>query len=145
MIHPRAAPYRDIRTDHEPKFRSFLDWCRRLPTRTCAERFAVQVVSHPNFDPRRKDVAWFVGDSDGFQRVGGPPEGFLRANTFKNLKTESGVGHAKGMFYELNLYLERHAPPSAHHDSLATGNAFERDASVDGPSVGTKGARWQLK
>lgn len=138
MIHPEAVPYREIVTDNESKFQAFRGWCRRVPIRTCEERFAIQLVCHPNHDARSKRVDWFVGDIDGFQRVGGAPDGFLRANCFKNLRTDEGVGHRDGLFYELNLYLRRelHSP---HHNSLVRGHVFERDCSHDGETVRTRG------
>ena len=60
-----------------------------------------------------------------------------------NFKTSPGVGHAKGMFFELNLYSKKSQTRSADHTSTVSGRTFPWDDSHDGVTEDTKGSHWR--
>lgn len=141
-----ATPYRPRRTDYEHAFDAFLAHAHRRADAASDAPTAdtvIQFVVHPNFEPMAKAITWYAPHADGgFSALpDGCPPGYARANSFKNFKTGRGVGHAKGLFFELNAYTRRGAP-SAHHTSTVSGAQFDRDASHDGASVPTKGLHW---
>jgi hypothetical protein len=142
----QASGYRNRRTDHEAKFKLFLDYMIRNERMTSmiedvVDTFVIQFVCHPNFHPESKDIVYYVYNGHGnFDSSTSLPLGFARANSFKNYKTTPGIGHEKGLFYELNLYTSTGI--SHHHTSRVKGTRFERDDSHDQRSGITKGQHW---
>ena len=134
-----ARGYRNRRTDHESKFDAFLQWNQTGVTSLAPGDYIIQFVGHPNFAQHMKQIAYFERKKDSFETIPSPGS-FRKANSFKNYNTDKGVGHDKGYFLELNLYIPDGS--SAHHMSTMHGSRYERDSSHDGPSVSTKGAHW---
>ena len=125
----QAKPYRNIRTDNEAKFDdvwSFLKGESPGPAQDC---YAAQIVHHPNFNAHLREEKWFVSDMDGARLENTKPDGFQKENSFKNYRTDAGVGHPKGIFYEFNLYKQN--PTSTRRPSTADGSLYPRDRTID--------------
>uniref|UniRef100_A0A0G4HKI0 Uncharacterized protein n=1 Tax=Chromera velia CCMP2878 TaxID=1169474 RepID=A0A0G4HKI0_9ALVE len=134
-----ASGYRNRRTDHDDKFAAFWDWNSKGSTSTAIGNYVIQLVAHPNFQPELKTVLYFRREAAGFVKMDALHD-HKRANTFKNYRTSNGVGHPKGYFFDLNLYVMDGV--SMHHTSTVSGKQFARDNWHDGPSVATKGPHW---
>ena len=142
IIHPDAIPYRCIRTDHDLKFNSLLNWMKcGEHTDLSDDKYIIQLVSQPNFDQNNKSIRYFKKDENTFIEVF-TIDDYKKANSYKNFKTNKGVGHSNGMFYELNLYTNI-LEYSNHHTSTTNGLNYERNSSQDGSSIETKGTHWK--
>ncbi len=136
-----ASGYRNCRTDHELKFQSFKDFvCNGKHVNRLSESFVIQFVRHLSFEADRKSVLYYTfnpsqGDFAVSDRM---PNGFKRANSFKNYKTKEG--HPKGLFYELNLYTVD--GNSMHHTSRVGGSSYPRGSEHDKDHGTTKGPHW---
>jgi len=116
-----SRPYRNTRTDHEPKFESFRTFVVNGQASTKIPGQGGPFVIHC------QSVSYFSSNEKGeFEESADLPPGFHRANSFKNYKSTDG--HPKGLFYELNLYTSRGG--SAHHTSRVQGAQFPRDDST---------------
>ena len=148
LLHPHARAYRNIRTDKELYFDQFLEWDKNGFHRSLIdEDYIIQLTTHPNFEAESKLVQYFQKHGDHFQNVTESDaiiNGYRQANSFKNFKTEKGVGHSKGLYYELNLY-SASIRYSNHHTSSTTGSTFVRDSSHDINQVQTKGPHWTVE
>jgi hypothetical protein len=136
-----ASGYRNRTTDHESKFQAFKQFVfSGSKASSFSDSFVIQFVCHPNFEAHRKTVTYFtLNTSTGeFDQSDSLPEGFQRANSFKNFKASGG--HPKGLFYELNLYTRDGR--SRHHTSRVTGSAFHRDDTHNQKHGATKGRHW---
>ena len=135
LFHPNAAPYKKIHTDHESKFRDFMEWQKGSPIpNEPLSHYVIQFVKHPNFqqdDQTVKTVLWFEHEGNAFVLRNECPSGYKHGNCFKNFKTEKGQGHPNGFYYELNMYLPE-GQCSNHH----TCTRIEQD------HVPTKGVHW---
>lgn len=125
----QAKPYRNIRTDNEAKFNHVQSFLKGDAASAQQDVFAVQIVHHPNFNAHLRDESWFVSDELGARLENTKPDGFQKENSFKNYRTDPGVGHLKGIFYEFNLY--NRSPTSSRRPSTAAGNQFLRDRTID--------------
>lgn len=136
-----ASGYRNRRTDHESKFQAFRDFVvsNKAPS-GFSSPFVIQLVCHPNFEAHRKTVSFYElsDEGDRFDQIDALPGGYLRANSFKNYKSNSG--HPRGLFYELNLYTKDGI--SHHHTSRVSGSTYERDSSHDQKPGTSKGKHW---
>ena len=141
LLHQNAKPYNDIITDYEEEFNAFLEWEKTKITKKSNETYIIQFVKHPNFEQENKEITYFKKDGNSF-KVCNDTNGYKKANSFKNFKTNKGEDHKKGLFYELNLYLDN-KEISYHHTSTIHGSIFLRDASHDGEMVQTKGKHWK--
>ena len=142
LIHEQAQPYRNIRTDKEEYFNQFLQWTKTSQhNNSISDEYIIQLVSHPNFEPNNKEVRYFKKENNLFEETELTQE-YKKANSFKNFKTNKGIGNPKGMFYELNLYSKK-IQYSNHHTSTVNGLNFERDSSHDNEQVNTKGTHWK--
>ncbi|KAL7581107.1 hypothetical protein ACA910_005908 [Epithemia clementina (nom. ined.)] len=137
-----ATGYRNIRTDNDHKFQAFQSFAQnnRKARTPFSDPFVIQFVCHPNFEPDRKEIAYYTynPDTDDFDSSETLPSDFRRANSFQNYK--SSGGHPKGLFFELNLYT--HEGQSNHHTSRVKGSTFSRDNSNDQEQGSTKGPHW---
>jgi hypothetical protein len=153
LIHFRSASaYRFRTTDHEDKFRAFRQFASHDDHQGGAtthhdfrEPFVIQFVCHPNFHAHEKTITYFVlgdaaaaGGDVSFQESSTMPDGFRRANCYKNYKSKGG--HPKGLFYELNLYTRDGR--STHHTSRVHGSTFSRDDGHDQAQGSTLGKHW---
>ena len=125
-----AQPYIFIKTDHEERFQCVVDYLKNGTVATSPVDFIVQVVHFPNFNSHLKKIDHIHVTNAGISIIGSLAEGYFKVNAFKNYRTSKGVGHAKGMFYELNLYMNEQVGPH-RKPSTATGNAYTRDNSHD--------------
>lgn len=125
-----AQPYNYIKTDHEDKFEHVVNYLKNCAADGYAEDFIVQVVFFPNFHAHLKTINYIhVTDAD-ISVSGSLSEGYSKVNSFKNYRTNAGIGHTKGMFYELNLYMNKQTNTNRKSSTL-TGNTYARDASHD--------------
>ena len=125
----QAKPHRNIRTDNESKFNYVQSFLKGDAAPVQQDVFAVQIVHHPNFNAHLRDESWFVSDEQGARLENTKPEGFRKENSFKNYRTDPGVGHLQGIFYEFNLY--NRSPASSRRPSTTSGNQFPRDPTID--------------
>jgi hypothetical protein len=141
-----AVGYCNRTTDHESQFNAFKNYVGAGTNSLLRGSFLIQFVCHPNFEPHRKTITFYVYDEEtgSFQQststviCGDLTIGFQGANSYKNYKTASG--HKKGLFYELNLYTKDGR--SNHHTSRVTGSNYTRDDSHDQHHGSTKGRHW---
>ena len=150
IIHPQAKQYRSIRTDNDNKFDSFIEWAQTNspvdnpvdnPVDSPDDNYVIQLVYHPNFGACNKTIKFFKKELNIFVEVN-DIDGYKRANSYKNIKTNRNEGHDKGMFYELNLYTKS-TNYSNHHTSRVNGSNYLRDSTHDKESVETKGTHWK--
>lgn len=136
-----SSGYRNVHTDHEAKFRAFKKFvCDGEKEFGFKDSFVMQFVCHPNFAAGSKTVTYYTYNptSGEFERSDSMPQGFKRANSFKNYK--SSGGHPKGLFYEVNLYTSDGR--SGHHTSRVSGSNFPREQGHDQQHGITKGSHW---
>ncbi len=142
LIHQNAKLYKSTYTDHENKFNNFIKWAKNgNHDDTSNNNYVIQFVKHPNFQPNNKEIKYFMKQEDQFIICDNISD-YKKANSYKNLKTSSGEGHSKGLFYELNLYLNDDSK-SNHHTSTTSGLSYDRDNSHDGNIIQTKGQHWK--
>lgn len=107
----------------------------------------MQVVWHPNFSPQLfEHVEYMCVNTDGSDgsvlKSASLPTGYRMANSYKNYKTDKGVGHANGLFYEFTLYLASSNSNGGHDTRIVIGSQYMRDDSHDGLSVLTRGSHF---
>lgn len=125
-----AHPYNYIKTDHEDKFEHVMNYLKNCAAEGYAEDFIVQVVFFPNFNAHLKKIEYVHVTNAGISVSASLSEGYSKVNSFKNYRTNPGIGHIKGMFYELNLYMNKSTNTNRKSSTL-TGNTYVRDASHD--------------
>ena len=139
---PSASPYRNCRTDHEDKFDHIITkFSGNDMSAYTGDPFLIQVVHFPNFSSEKSFEIWKCSNDGTLSKVDAIGDEWRKGNSYKNYKTRAGCGHAKGIFYELNLYLHSQNR-SNHHTSTLGGATFTRDTSHDGASIETKGPHW---
>lgn len=142
IIHPNAIQYRSIRTDNDNKFNSFIIWSQTDNLDDISDdNYVIQLVYHPNFEAYNKTIKYYKRETNTFIEVD-DIDGYKKANSYKNLKTNRNEGHSKGMFYELNLYTNS-INYSNHHTSRVNGSNYLRDSTHDKELVKTKGTHWK--
>ena len=121
-------------TDHDSKFEAFREHVLHGKSNlalTFQPPFVIQFVCHPNFEQHRKTISYFIHNeaTNDFEPAQVLTPGFRRANSYHNYVTDAGVGHPKGLYFELNLYTMGGVSP--HHTSRVKGIDFVRDDSHD--------------
>ena len=141
MLHDNAIPYGNIITDKESYFTQFIDWQKNGNHKNqIVEDYVIQFICHPNFEAHNKTINYYKKIDNRFEEITDIAN-YKKSNSYKNYKTNKGIGHMKGLFYELNLY-SNIQNCSNHHTSTINGRKFERDSSHDGDFVSTKGSHW---
>ena len=144
MFNQNIIPYRPIRTDKDPYFQEFLEFGKNdIHHNLVKEKdYVIQLVESPNFSDD-KTIKYFKKVDNKFEEISEKLilENYKKANSYKNFKTNRGVGHPKGLFYEFNLYT-RQQKYSPHHISTVKGNSFHRDNSHDSEHIENKGPHW---
>jgi hypothetical protein len=137
-----ARRYSNTITDHDSKFEAFQDYVLNGTKSPVRNAFVIQFVCHPNFKAHLKTTTWYAlneGTGD-FEVAVTLPQGYRRANSYKNFKTERGHGHENGLYYELNLYSQDGT--SRHHETRVKGINYVRDDAHDIHHGTTKGRHW---
>ena len=106
-----------------------------------AKQFCYTVCLPSKHQTHTKTITYhtFKDTGDLFDKTTSLPQGYVRANAYHNYVSKSG--HAKGLYYELNLYTPD--GQSKHHTTRVKGIHFGRDDSHDQNYGTTKGRHWR--